>query len=55
MCRLSPHKWAGSARPPARLELALLDPQVPRTVEIVAANLLDDALVVLNAEPASSV
>ena len=32
---------------PARLELALLDPQVARELGIVAANLLDEALCVL--------
>jgi hypothetical protein len=32
---------------PARLELALLDPQVARDLGIVAANLLDEALGVL--------
>ena len=33
--------------PPARLELPLLDPQVARKIEIVAAKLLDETLRVL--------
>ncbi len=36
--------------PPARLELALLDPQVARELGIVDPNLLDEALGVLAAD-----
>ena len=47
MVRLLPRVVACSLVQPARLELALLDPQIGRKLGIVAANVLDEPLRVL--------